>query len=89
MSDFRNCLVNWSGNGLWLPLLPQGRPRKQQLLVRSHVSPSLHPSVRYHFFLLPSQSFCGVSAASWLRAVPDASVSLSLQPTTDAPAVLR
>lgn len=69
MSDFRNCLVNWSGNGLWLPLLPTGRPGQQQLSVRSCVPlRSLHSSLLPPFPAL-LWAFCSLLALSSTRCL--------------------
>ena len=34
MSDFRNCMANWSGNGLELPWLPTGEAQEATAVCR-------------------------------------------------------
>lgn len=63
MSDFRNCMANWSGNGLELLLLPTGEAQ-EATAVFQELGSSLYCLTTPLFSM--SQPFCGVSAASWL-----------------------
>ena len=62
MSDFRNCMANWSGNGWKLPLLPTGEAWEAAAGCQELCSSLRH----FNPTLFIPQPFCRVSAASRL-----------------------
>ena len=63
MSDFRNCMANWSGNGLELPWPPAVEAQEAIAVCQEQCSSS--PALPVPSSPCP-QPFCGISAASWL-----------------------
>lgn len=63
MSDFRNCMANWSGNDWLLPLLPTGEAQEAAAVCQELCSSLSHFNTT--LFSIP-QPFCGVSATSRL-----------------------
>ena len=65
MSDFRNCMANWSGNGLELPWLPTGEAQ-EATAVCQELRSSLYRFTTPLFSISPALlwGFCSLLALS-------------------------